>query len=263
MGKISDALERHQNEREIKANVLHPQDRRETLAVRHRSFHPKLIALSAPNSLEAENFKTLRGQILFKKDKKRPKTILVTSALPGEGKTFVAANLAASIARGINEHALLVDCDLRKPDIHKMLGYGNEAGLQEFLTGKKVLSDLLIRTSINKLSLLTAGKQAPNPAELLSSSGMQDFFEEVKGRYQDRYIIVDSAPCHMMSEVNVLSNYIDGVIFVIRAQKAPREIIQKCIETMGRDKILGVIFNGYETINKGYDAYYKKYYKSK
>ncbi len=263
MGKISNALERKQGERAIKAKMIQPASHLTHESKSQESFDPKLVACSLPGSIDAENFKILKSQILFTNNGTRPKTIMITSAVPGEGKTFVATNLAVSIAQGINEHALLIDCDLRHPDAHKMLGYSNKDGLQEYLTGNKQLPDLLIRTRIDKLSLLTAGGLSPNPSELLSSAKMKEFFDEVKGRYHDRYIIIDSAPSHIMAEVGVLANYVDNIIFVVKAQKSSREIIKECIEKLGKEKIIGIVFNGHDKGGKSYNSYYKDYYKGK
>ena len=89
---------------------------------------------------------------------------------------------------------------------------------------------------------------------------MRKFFVEVKERYHDRYIIVDTAPSHVMSEVNVLANYVDGIIFVIKAQKSPRKTIMECIEKLGKERILGIVFNGHKEVREKYDRYYKQYY---
>ena len=260
MGKLSAALERHQQEKTIKAKPLSTEGPQPDTVVMNR-LDPRLVVCSAPGSLEAENFKVLKSQILFPKQGSNPRVVMVTSALPGEGKTFVAANLAVSLAQGVHEHALLMDCDFHHPNIHHMLGYANKAGLQEYLTGKAQLSELLIRTGIEKLSLLTAGVSVPDPSELLTSATMKGLFEELKGRYPDRYIIVDSAPSHLMAEVSVLSNYVDGIIFVIKAGRAPRRIIDDAIERLGKEKIFGIVFNGYDKATKSYDSYYSKYYK--
>ncbi len=264
MGKISDALERQQNEKEIKPKMLQPEPSTQDPESRiPNNIDHKLVACSTPGSIEAENFKALKGHILFAKDDNKPRTIMVTSAIPGEGKTFVAANLAVNLSQGVNEHALLIDCDLHHPSLHKILGYSNREGLQDYLAGEMELADLLIRTKIDKLSLLTAGTPMPNPSELLTSKKMKEFFEEVKGRYPDRYIVVDCPPAHILSEVSILANYVDCVIFVVLAQKAPREIISKCIEHIGKENILGIVFNGYDSTSKTYSDYYEKYYNGK
>ena len=272
MGKISDALERHKKERAIKTEEL-PSGRPENSVEKGPKTHlpheltvqngidPKLLVHSSPESIDAESFKVLRAQILFPKDGKTPRTIMITSAFPGEGKTFVASNLAVSIASGINEYVLLVDCDFRRPSLHNMFGYSNKEGLHEYLTGKRDLPDLLIRTKIEKLSLLTAGSSPRNPSELLSSSEMKEFLEEVKGRYKDRYIVIDATPSQVTAEVSVLSRYVDGIVLVVMSGKSPRDMIRKSIENVGKEKILGIVFNGYSESYKSYHKYYKKYYK--
>jgi len=269
MGKVFDALEKHKQDRLIRANRLGTQDVPHQVPQAPRAqgfpiqngFSPKLIAVSAPDSIDAENFKVLRSQILYPKDGTKPRTIMITSAFPGEGKTFVAANLAVSIAMGVNEHVLLVDCDFRSPSLHDMLGYANIEGLYEYLTAKKTLSELLVGTKTDKLSLLTAGRPGPDGPELLSSTKMKEFLEDVTGRHEQTYVILDTAPSHLTAEVGVLSNHVDGIVYVVMAERAPRETIQKGIEPLGKEKIRGIVFNGYAQSYKAYHKYYGEYYK--
>jgi len=272
MGKISNALEKHQTEKIIKIEPLYhkrPQPANSEMrkgasirgnAVWHK-YDPKLVVITAPDSADAEKFKLLRAQILFAKDRERPRTILVTSALPGEGKTFVAGNLAASIALGIEEYVLLVDCDLRVPKLHHMFGYGNVSGLQEHLSKGTELQELIINTDIAKLSMLTAGSLPPNPTELISSNMMESFIEEVKGRYQDRFIVIDSTPTQLTAEASVLARHVDGIILVVMAHKTPRKAIDRAIQDIGVDKILGIVFNGYSLTTGAYGSYFKEYHK--
>jgi len=271
MGKISDALEKHKREIRLKVDPSPVPPRASQSTKKSKTFvqpletgpkySAKLVVLSAPDSMDAENFKILRSQILFPKDGKRPKVIMVTSALPGEGKSFVASNLAASIALGFNEYVLLVDCDFRRPSLHKLLGVTLSDGLYEFLMGKASLRDVIIKTGLGKLSVIPAGSPAPNPSELLASQMMRDFLAEVRGRYDDRYVIIDATPAQVTAEANVLSKYVDGIIFVIMAERAPRETIQRSLDNIGKEKVLGVVFNGYSQSYQGYRKYYKKYYK--
>ncbi|MFC1534181.1 polysaccharide biosynthesis tyrosine autokinase [Thermodesulfobacteriota bacterium] len=263
MGKISDALERQIKEKEIKVDRIpasKPTNRPPTESFQTTDVNSKLITLYAPDSIDAENFKLLRSQILFSRERRRPRIILVTSAFPGEGKSFVSANLAVSIALGIEEYVLLLDCDLRRPHIHEMLSLKNTYGLHEYLTGKMSLPDLIIHTPIEKLSVLLAGTTPSNPIELLSSSTMKAFLEEVKGRYDDRYIVIDSTPLQVTAETNILANFVDGIIFVVMAHRAPRADVLKAAHKLGKEKILGIVFNGYEQAHKRYYQYYKKYY---
>jgi exopolysaccharide/PEP-CTERM locus tyrosine autokinase len=261
MNKISNALERRKKERLLKVKRLPLPSPLDPKRIIQNGFSPNLVALSASESMDAENFKVLKSQVLFPKNGKVPRIVMVTSAYPGEGKTFVSANLAVSLALGIDEYVLLIDCDLRRPSLHEMFGYSNTEGMHEYLTGKRELPDLFIRTRVEKLSLLTAGSSPSNPAELLSSIMMQEFLEEVKGRYQDRFIIIDAPPSQVTAETNVMANNMDGIIFVVMAQKSPRETIQRSIENLGRNKILGIVFNGYNKAHKSYHKYYKKYYE--
>ena len=275
MGKISDALERHNKEKIPKKVESLPVEKRrvltreepETVLARKISaenkFSDSLVMLSSPNSADAESFKILRGQILFAKDRQMPRSILVTSTFPGEGKTFVAANLAVSLALSVDEYVLAIDADLRRPRLHTMFGYGNVAGLHELLVGNKKFDEIVLRSKIRKLSLIPSGKSPRNPTELLSSNMMQKFLEEARTRYKDRFIVIDSPPTHITAETKSLAQQVDGIVFVVMARKTPRRDVQKAIENLGEEKILGIVFNGYEQARKSYRKYYDRYYKKK
>lgn len=272
MGKISDALEKHNKEKTIKTGII-PLREKEPDINSQVSFTPvdapiasnkinrKLVVITAPDSFEAESFKLLRAKILFARDRKRPRTIMVTSAMPGDGKTFVAANLAASIALGIDEYVLIVDCDMRRSNLHEMFGLSNRSGLHEYLKNEKALPELLIKTSINKLSILPAGSQPRNPSELLASGAMRSFLEEVRDRYDDRFIILDTPPSQVLAETNVISNFVDGIVFVIKENQTPREMAKKAVDALGKEKILGTVVNGHNQLHRTYENYYKRYYK--
>jgi exopolysaccharide/PEP-CTERM locus tyrosine autokinase len=275
MGKIADALERHKKEKATKVEFLGDtkpfrpiqtvNDEQEIALAKQvctlNECNPKVVVLSESDSVEAENFRLLRGQILFPRNRKRPRTIMVTSTFPGEGKTFLAANLAASLALGIDEYVLLIDADLRRPRQHEMFGFSNAHGLHDLLLGGKDLETLLVRSTIEKLSILPAGKIPRNPTELLSCASMRSFLEQLKERYQDRLIIIDSAPTHITAEAKVLAEYVDAIVLVIMAQKSPRKEIQRAIDSLGREKLLGIVFNGYNQSRRSYRKYYEKYYR--
>ena len=278
MGKIADALERHDKEtvvrlddvKEAPPKKLVVEEPEVKLARRigaelgsQKNFNESLVMLSCPDSADAETFKVLRGQILFSREGKVPRSILVTSTFPAEGKTYVVANLATTLAMGIDEYVLAVDADLRRPRLHRMFGYSKVKGLHDYLVGNVRLEEVLIKSRINKLSILPAGKPARNPAELLSSNMMARLLEEVKGRYQDRFIIIDSPPSSVTAETKFLAQQVDGIIYVVMANKTPRKNIEKAIDNLGRDKVLGIVFNGYEQVRKSYNRYYDRYYKSR
>ncbi len=209
-----------------------------------------------------EVFKALRSKILHPWEKgNTPQTIMVTSAIPKEGKSFVAANLGVSLAQAMDKHVLLVDCDLRKPSLATMFGLENKAGLVNFLRDNTELSGLIMKTSMSKLSVLASGKPPVNPAELLGSSRMQSLVKELSQRYEDRIIIFDTPPMLVAAESAVLAGYVDALLVVVRHGTSGKVQIKKMIDTIGPEKILGVVFNA-NTVNymeknilKGYGYY--------
>jgi protein-tyrosine kinase len=272
MGKISNAIDKYKEEKQASKpveQVFMPQRIKvEEPGVafareyfKERQYSDKLVTILVPDSVTAEMFKVIRGTILYDKDRPAPKAIMVTSAFPGEGKTFVSSNLAVSFAMGLNENVLLVDADLRRPSIHEIFGYSNEYGLSEHLQGSKTIPELLIKTKIKRLTLLLSGKPPSNPVELLSSKKMGEFIKESKDRYQDRFIIIDVPPSQLTAETNVIANHVDGIIFVVMNGKTPRAVIQQTVKNLGKEKVLGIIFNGFGQSYKAYNKYYRKYYK--
>lgn len=217
-----------------------------------------LVTLTTPNSIEAEQFRLLKNNILFPEKGTPPKTIMITSASPGEGKSFVASNLAISIAQNIDEHVLLMDCDLRSPKIHSIFKLPQSPGLSEYLSKAKPLSSLLVKSFVNKLTILPAGVIPNNPSELLSSEQMRRLIHEVRLRYSDRYIIIDTPPPYITSEANALVRQVDGVIMVIRHGKTRKKDVEDIINIYGKDKIIGVVQNFAEK-RTGYGYGYYKY----
>ena len=196
------------------------------------------------DSAMPEIFKTLRSQILHPLDgRKVPKSIMVASSVPKEGKSFLTANLGISIANGMDQHCLLVDCDLRHPTLARSLGIETKYGLVNYLRDQVDLAGLIVKTSIPKLSILPSGNKPNNPAELLSSSRMHTFIKEVSNRYEDRVIIFDSPPMLMAAESLVLAGQVDAIILVVRRGRAKKHEVEKFITTVDKNKILGIVFN--------------------
>ncbi len=223
---------------------------------------PNLITALKPHSIESEQFRLLKNTILFPENGVPPKTIMVTSTNVDEGKSFITTNLAVSIAQSIDEYVLLIDCDLRRPSIHNIFGYGKTKGLSEYLSEGQPLSSLLLKTFIGKLTLLPGGEIPSNPSELLSSEQMRRLLQEVRLRYADRYVIIDTPPPTMTSETNAIARQVDGIILVVRERKTKVKDIQNIIDIYGREKILGVVQN-YSTqkIGLGYGKH--SYYDTK
>ncbi len=220
-----------------------------------------LITYHDPRSVEADLFKVLRTNILFPAEGTPPRTILVTSALPGDGKSFVSANLAISIAQGVEEHVLLIDGDLRKPSIHRRFGFGKVTGLSDYLVSGNDIGKTFLKTPIDKLTIVPSGEPPMNPAELMSSKKMKALLEEVKSRYDDRYVIIDTPPPAMASETNAIAKYVDGVIIVVRAEKTPREAVADAIAQFGKEKLIGLVLNQVARTHTKYYGYSKSYYR--
>jgi protein-tyrosine kinase len=227
----------------------------------------RLILATATTGPVAESIRALRTRILHPFAGKPPRSLLVTSASPGEGKSFICANLGISLAQGIDNYCLLVDGDLRRPAQHVFFGLNNTAGLSDYLQHKKSLPELLVPSGVEKLSILPAGPRSVNPAELLGSAAMTNLVDELSMRYEDRIVLLDSPPLHAASETAVLAQHVDGVILVVRYGASRREYVKTLADTIGRDKILGVVFNAYQSTMLdskvfGYYEYQQNYYYS-
>jgi len=206
--------------------------------------HGSVVAYHRPHSPEAEQFRMLKTAIMFPNSGTPPRTIMITSSAPGEGKSFVAANLATSIANGIDEYVLLMDCDLRLPTLHRIFKFpDNTPGLTEYLTRGAPLASLLRKTIIEKLTLLPCGTPPPNPSELISSDQMRRLLQEVRSRYPDRYIIIDAPPPDVTAEANALARQVDGIVIVVKTGYSKKNALKEIVETYGRKKILGVVKN--------------------
>ncbi len=193
-----------------------------------------------------EVFKTLRTRILLGMEKKTSAgTIMVTSAMPGEGKSFVAANLSLSFASGVDQYVLLADVDLRRPSIQRLFGRSEEFGLADYLQHNTPLPELIVRSRVPKLSLLLSGIPPSNPAELLSSILMKDLISELSSRYTDRTIIFDAPPVLLAAEARMLAHNVDGVVLVVRQGKVGKNRIEDAINAIGPERIIGIVFNDY------------------
>lgn len=258
MSHIYEALEKAEQERN--KQTVQEKDRpissKEVISLPSTQFDVPSFPLFQSGSLAAEQFRKLRTFLI----KKEPlKTVMVTSALQGEGKTFVAANLAVGIAFDLHLHALLVDCDLRNPSLGQQFGQTDGKGLSDFLAGQASIPDLITHTKLERLTLISGGSIPVNPAELVGSKKMEAMVGEIKNRYDDRYIILDTTPILATAEPEILTKLVDGIILVVRAGFTPRETVQQAVNIIGKEKLLGVILNQVEFKSLGL---FKKYFGS-
>jgi exopolysaccharide/PEP-CTERM locus tyrosine autokinase len=224
-----------------------------------------LVTLTAPDSYEAEQFRMLRTNVLFPRSGQIARSIMIASTAPSEGKSFVTANLAISIAQNIDKYVLLIDCDMRRPSIHSLFGYGPIPGLSNYLTQGKPLTSLLRKTFIERLSILPGGPEPSNPAELLSSGRMTDLLNEVTQRYSDRFIIIDTPPLQLTAEAQALAKFADGVLLVVRFGTSSKELVAEVAEKLDKNKLIGVVgnFADRRSIYKNYAEKYSGYYGGK
>lgn len=217
---------------------------------------PSLITLTRPSSVVAEQFRTIRTNIHFSMVDTDLKTLSITSAGPGAGKSTVAGNLAVSFANE-GKKVLLVDTDMRKPTVHKTFRLPNYDGLTTLLTDKTAdYSDIIHRLDTDNLFVLTSGAIPPNPAELLSSKRM----EQLKSELEDLYdlVIFDLPPVIAVTDAQIMSSKTDGTIFIINKGGADKEMVLKSKELLDKVQanVLGAVFNRVETKNDHYYAYY-------
>ncbi|CAN7299800.1 CpsD/CapB family tyrosine-protein kinase [Paenibacillus sp. LjRoot56] len=220
----------------------------------------QLITELHPKSHVSESYRTLRTNIQFSSIDRIMKTILVTSAQPGEGKSTTAANLSVAYAQE-GKKVLIVDADLRKPTIHHYFGVSNRYGLTSAIVNRTQFDEFISETSIENLSLITSGPIPPNPSELLMSQKMTAFLEEMATRFD--VIIIDSPPTLAVADAQILATKCDGVVMVISDGKVKRDMARKAIHNLERvqAKILGVVLNNKR--HRKSDAAYYYYYGDK
>ncbi len=203
-------------------------------------------------SLIAEEYRAIKRPLLKNAFGSRaapvehPNLIMVTSSLPGEGKSFTAVNLAMSIAMEMDHTVLLVEADVAKPATARYLGLMNSEprGLVDYLADDKLsLEELLIRTNVPKLTLLRAGRSHPHATELLASQSMRRLTQELSQRYSDRVVILDSPPLLLSSEAVVLSGLVGQVVMVVESGMTPQRAVKDALSLLGPDKIIGIVLN--------------------
>ena len=221
----------------------------------------ELMSYTTPKSQISEAFRALRTSLLLSQAEHPPQVILVTSALPREGKTTAAVNLAVTLAQ-LGDRTLLIDADLRKPGIRRALNLtiGKEAGLSSYLAGVSSLDELLLpHPTINNLAAITTGPVPPNPADLLSSHRIRDVIAELRLRF--KFIVIDSPPVMAATDAVILSVVTDGVLLVVRSGQTPKEAFARTCDLLKAVKcrLLGVVLNAVDSSAPDYYYSYRYY----
>lgn len=220
-----------------------------------------LATVTDPHSAVSEQYRKLKSSLVRLTNEDRFRNLLmVTSAIAGEGKSITAANLAVSMAQEYDLAVLLMDADLRRPTIHRLLGFEQTIGLSDCLQDDIDIGDAIIKTDISKLSVISAGREVAKPLELFASKKMQELMEEIKNRYNDRYVIIDTPPLLPFAETRSLAHIVDGVVFVIHEGVTPQESVIEAKEILKGCPILGVVLNDSTSVNTE-NSYYSSYYK--
>ena len=212
--------------------------------------HYGIITPEDKKTTITEQFRVIKRPLLMNSFSKGAGTIkngnliMVSSSLAGEGKSFCAVNLAMSIAMEMDHTVLLVDADVARPMIPKILGLGTDKGLLDVLLDDKLdLSEVLIKTNIEKLSILTAGSQHPNANELLASQTMGLLLKELVHRYEDRIIIFDSPPLLLTSEARVMASQMGQIVLVVEAEKTTQQTVRETLRQIESCEAVNLVYN--------------------
>lgn len=206
-----------------------------------------------------EEFRTLRSRLYQIREKTPIKTLLIGSALPAEGKSFLAANLAHVLVRLRGRRALLIDADLRKPRLHEYLGASTEPGLTDYLTGDKDELGIFQRGPVENLVLISGGHPVANPGELIANGRFRQLIERVSPLFD--WIIVDSPPVEPVSDATLIARACDGVLLVVQAASTSFDLAQHARKEFRGVPVLGVVLNRVPKMD-GHGSYYHRYYSS-
>jgi capsular exopolysaccharide synthesis family protein len=269
MSKLFEALQRSESERSgipflesnpLASEVLQATGIEETVQ-EFRSLIPaptpdsRLVCMTDPNGLPAEKFRMLSVRLKDLRQSSAIKKILITSAVPGEGKTMCAVNLAACLAAQEQQNTLVIEGDLRRPGIREMLGLPPLAGLTDWFRGNAMLSDIIYRIDPPGFWFLPAGAPVENPIELMQAKKMSELSDHISSAFD--WVLIDSTPVVAVADATVWAAQSDAVVLVAREGKTEKRPLRKALEIVSRHNLIGVVLNGSKTTT--YNHYYQIY----
>lgn len=214
----------------------------------------KLVSVTEKDGLAAEKFRFLAVQIRHLQQSKRLKTVLITSTIPEEGKSTVAANLACTLARRKQNKTLLLDGDFRRPTLEKQLGLGRLSGLSECLQGSANLVTCIYRLDALGLWILPAGRVPQNPLELMQSGRLSPLMNQLKTWFD--WIVIDSPPVLPLADTSVWARLADGIVLVARRGTTEKRQLKRGLEALDQSKLIGALVNGSSNVAQS-DYYYR------
>jgi capsular exopolysaccharide synthesis family protein len=273
MSRVYEALRQFQDDTGAQASILDPDNFLATEIAPHpttaqgtiawdeiESFepHPKpesrLVTLTDDNSLAAEKFRLLRARIRHLRETQGARRIVITSAVPDEGKTLISLNLAIALAQHTNDKVLLLEGDLRKPTFARCLDM-NAAGLDEWFSSNYPVTRFLYHFDDLQLWLMPAGVPKDNPVMILQSARFADLYDQLSAAFD--WILIDAPPLLPMEDVNFWSRKADGLLLVSRQGRTPKLALKKGLEVLDHPKVLGIVINDSPAV---VDSYYHHYY---
>jgi protein-tyrosine kinase len=227
--------------------------------VQAERVEPRLVAITQPNSTYCEEYRSLRTHVLTKSSRQKLQAIVVASVGPAEGKSVTALNLSWLLAQTDGINALIIDSDLRMPSLTDYLGIETEKGLSEVLSGESTLKDSIIKLEPSGLHLLPGGAPRTDVAELISGPKFKEILREARELFD--FVIIDAPPLGIFTDATVLINQSDGALLVLRANRTRYSNVDRVLESLPRERMMGVILNQSEDVldESHYNyGYYKK-----
>jgi capsular exopolysaccharide synthesis family protein len=217
----------------------------------------KIVGMANVPHVAVEQYRRLAASLHHAQFERQMKVLMVTSASPGEGKTLTATNLALTLSESYRRKVLLIDADLRRPSLHHLFKLPNVLGLSDALQSETDQKLPVIQVSSN-LTVLPAGRPDPDPMSGLTSDRMRRIVQEAAARFD--WVIIDTPPVGFLSDANLLVAMVDGALFVVRAGKSPYRLVQRALDAIGREGVLGVVLNAVdENVDVAGYSYYGYY----
>jgi receptor protein-tyrosine kinase len=269
--QTAEVVHETQSEQQVEESADHGRTEAQTTERRFQTFNDdyvdKVVVSSTASHALREQYRRVAATLHHSQEETGIKTIMVTSAVPDEGKTLTATNIALTLSESYRRRVLLIDADLRRPSLDGVFMMPKGFGLNEALTGPPNRKVPLVQIS-KHLSLLPAGAPDPDPMSTLTSERMRTLIKEAAAAFD--WVIMDTAPIGILTDAKLMGTMVDGAILVVRAGRTPADLVTRSVNALGRNRVIGVILNRADKRSSsassysayGYDSYYGRYYDS-